>query len=53
MRAMIVAAEVEAVPRELAGGHRGLCGHTIEARGSFDVAEARRIAIHNLHTLRG
>ena len=30
-RAMIGAVEVEAVPHELAGGQRGLCGHTIQA----------------------
>src|SRR5437867_8756405 len=50
---MIGAAEVEAIPHKVAGGHRGLRGHTIKARGSGDVAEARWIAIHNLHTLQG
>src|SRR5262249_33765610 len=51
--AVIGAAEVETIPYELAGVHRGLGGHTIHARGSCDVAEARRIAIHNLYTLHG
>src|SRR6185437_9731609 len=47
------AAEAEAIPRELEAGHRGLCRLTIQPRGPADVAEARRIAIHNLLTLQG
>src|SRR5437899_2891281 len=50
---MIGAAEVETIPHELASGHRGLRGHTIQTRGSRDVAEPRWIAIHNPHTLYG
>src|SRR5512140_919668 len=50
---MIGAAEAEAIPYELAGGHRRLCGHTIQTRRSCDVAEARWIAVHNLHALHG
>src|SRR5262249_9162879 len=52
-RAMIGAAEAQVIPYELAGGHRGLRGYTIQARRSWDVAEARWIAIHNLYALHG
>src|SRR5262249_12736065 len=51
--AMIGGAEAEAIPHELAVRHRGLCRQTIQARRSWDVAEARWIAIHNLHALQG
>src|SRR5262249_18381095 len=52
-RAMIGAAEAQVIPYELAGGRRGLRGYTIQARRSWDVAEARWIAIHNLYALHG
>jgi hypothetical protein len=40
---MIGGSEAQAVPHQLAAGQRGLCGPTIQARGSWDVAESRWI----------
>src|SRR5688572_779188 len=50
-RALSSVAYCEIAPDELAAYHRGFCRHTVEARRSFHVAEARREAVYHAYIL--